>query len=113
MFTRRNVGDFTFIVDEEGKILVSNYNNEEFVCVNQMISETEYGMVIDYLDSQDYAIDYEWAIEQWGANRNSQIISSGDKVFDAYFINGEISYNGETAHLVNGQFQEIIQECTE
>ena len=110
MFVRTNEGGYTYIVDEEGKVLVGNYNNEEFVCVDQMISETEGGMVIDSLslDNSTSAIDYEWAIERWGANRNTQIIPSGDKAFGVYFINGEISYNGETAHLVNGHFQEDI-----
>ena len=108
MFIRTNEGAYTYIVDEEGKVLVGNYNNEEFVCVDQMVSETEDGMVIDSLDNSSSAVDYEWAIERWGANRNTQIIPSGDKYSGWYFINGEISYNGETAHLVNGHFQEDI-----
>jgi len=108
MFFRTNEGAYTYIVDEEGKVLVGNYNNEEFVCVDQMVSETEYGMVIDSLDNSSSAVDYKWAIERWGANRNTQIIPSGDKYSGWYFINGDISCNGETAHLVNGHFQEDI-----
>ena len=114
-FFLRTANGYEWIVDSEGKLLVGGQTYKWFFYDNLIPPDDEPGYSLQQGVHQSNVPEYELAEENIGVTIVENIIHpTGDDAryesesYEGSVFNAEITYDGETAHLVNGHFVENI-----